>query len=210
MQQNESRVLAYRRRMKGSPMHASERWVEHFVEQLECAKCKSKNNLKLYNYDKTVIDPKKYTVDELVKRVPRMDVWCDRCGVSFNMFTTGPGRQKRKHDAAFIAQLASNANLVGVFDHYTNSDGTMITKRELMNKVKDRPCQVCGNIYPPPVMEFHHIVEPKIATVGSMLHHRYSLTDVIKEIEKCAVVCANCQKLLTYGLVEKDLETVVL
>lgn len=194
--------------LAGPQMHTSERWKQEFIAQMECARCRTKEGIELYNYDGTIVDVKKYTVDELIERIPRMDTWCDSCGVRFSSRITGEGRRTRKKDAAFVAQLRANTHLAAIFDTHSFSETKTITKRELIDKVKERPCQVCNQSFPLAVMDLHHIKFPKVATMTQMLLPRYTLQDVISEIEKCAVVCSNCHRMITAGIIDPDLENV--
>jgi hypothetical protein len=68
--------------------------------------------------------------------------------------------------------------------------------KEIVAKIKDVPCADCGVKYPPPVMEFdHRVPEDKVLPVATMVSTCYSLDAVLKEIEKCDLVCANCHRM---------------
>ena len=69
-------------------------------------------------------------------------------------------------------------------------------QRDLINFTKiGRPCEICGVVYPPIVMDYHHKnVEDKEFTIGSS--HQLAMTRIYKEIDKCMLVCANCHRLL--------------
>lgn len=57
---------------------------------------------------------------------------------------------------------------------------------------KGGKCSVCGNLYPPAAMHFHH-VNPKEKTLPihkSMF--RNMSEELIRELDKCVVICANC------------------
>lgn len=69
--------------------------------------------------------------------------------------------------------------------------------RTLVLKAKDQPCADCGIQYPPCVMEFDHVRGTKSFNIGgnsSWLSHQ----KLLKEIEKCDVVCANCHAMRTH------------
>jgi hypothetical protein len=70
--------------------------------------------------------------------------------------------------------------------------GGAITKRNLITKAKDKPCELCGIKYHPNVMQFHH-KDPatKVASI-SCLERRASVKDLLDEIQKCSLLCANC------------------
>ena len=70
--------------------------------------------------------------------------------------------------------------------------------RSLLRKLKEQPCSECGNSFPSIVMDFHHI-NPATKFKGvSQLATQGSLIRMLKEIEKCILLCANCHRLRTY------------
>lgn len=77
--------------------------------------------------------------------------------------------------------------------HYLN-------RRALINEAKNKPCSDCGIKYPSYVMQFDHR-EPKkkVFTIGPDFSS-YGRNAILKEIEKCDVVCANCHAERTYGV----------
>lgn len=71
-------------------------------------------------------------------------------------------------------------------------------KRKVIDSYKNQPCADCGNTYPAFVMQFdHRDPKEKKFSIGE-LGTRKSKKDLIEEIEKCDVVCANCHALRTY------------
>ena len=70
--------------------------------------------------------------------------------------------------------------------------------KAVINKLKDVPCADCGQKFPPCAMDYDHKVgEIKSFNVGT--GYSYTIVNVIKEIDKCDVVCANCHRIRTYG-----------
>jgi hypothetical protein len=69
-----------------------------------------------------------------------------------------------------------------------------------LREVRRRPCDDCGQMFPPYVMDFDHREPTKklfaITTGSAQLMSREKL---ISEIEKCDIVCANCHALRTYA-----------
>ncbi len=67
-------------------------------------------------------------------------------------------------------------------------------------ELKQKPCMDCGILYPHYVMDFDHRDSiSKIATINAMInYHSYSKNKILKEIEKCDLVCANCHRERTY------------
>lgn len=74
-----------------------------------------------------------------------------------------------------------------------------IDKRlEWFNSLKNKPCADCGKEYPPCVMEFHHL-DPKLKSFGlGQGRFRHSREDILEEIAKCILLCANCHRLREY------------
>ena len=71
---------------------------------------------------------------------------------------------------------------------------------EYIDAVREsEPCLGCGN-NDKWVKEFHHIdPEEKLFNVSNSWKN-YSLPRVAAEIEKCAILCANCHSRVTYGV----------
>ncbi len=68
-------------------------------------------------------------------------------------------------------------------------------RRKILEELKSVPCSDCGNKYPVYVMDFHHREgEEKIRGVS----HMTSVSAIIKEAQKCDVVCANCHRIRTW------------
>ncbi len=69
--------------------------------------------------------------------------------------------------------------------------------RELIRKVKSVPCTDCGVEYAPYIMQFDHVRGEKSFGVATGPYRK--LEDVLKEIEKCEIVCANCHAERTHS-----------
>jgi hypothetical protein len=84
-------------------------------------------------------------------------------------------------------------------EHYRNRNREYRRKLlEEVQKLKDRPCQDCGGSFPPYVMDFDHLDgETKVGSVGS-LRKLGSLRQILQEVSKCEVVCANCHRVRTH------------
>ena len=68
--------------------------------------------------------------------------------------------------------------------------------------LKDQPCADCGHKFPHYIMEFDHVHGEKKCTVTSL--QGSGITLILKEAEKCDVVCANCHR--TRGWVRQQLK----
>jgi len=72
-------------------------------------------------------------------------------------------------------------------------------KSDHVRKIKNIACADCGLKYPHYVMDFdHRNSDNKIVNIASAVTRNWSLSKIIKEIEKCDVVCANCHRVRTY------------
>lgn len=70
--------------------------------------------------------------------------------------------------------------------------------RDLVRGLREVPCHDCGQTYPHYVMEFdHRDPDDKVTTIARMVN-RCSRTEILAEISKCDVVCANCHAAKTY------------
>lgn len=69
-------------------------------------------------------------------------------------------------------------------------------RREWIREQKKKPCDFCGQKYPPEVMDFHHLDKgEKRGNVGSMAYSK-GKERIKKEIEKCVLLCANCHRII--------------
>lgn len=64
-----------------------------------------------------------------------------------------------------------------------------------MRDLKNKPCMDCGDWFEPWQMDFdHRDPTTKVKTVGLIKSER----DILTEIAKCDLVCANCHRDRTY------------
>jgi transposase len=77
-------------------------------------------------------------------------------------------------------------------------------KRKVVQEFKTgKPCMDCNIEYPYYVMDFDHRPdEIKIFTIGIMYKH-ITMGDLLKEIAKCDLVCANCHRYRTWQRLRK-------
>lgn len=68
--------------------------------------------------------------------------------------------------------------------------------RAIVIQAKSKSCVDCGRSYPPYVMDFDHREDKKF-NIASWRSH--SLQEILQEIAKCDVVCANCHRERTHG-----------
>lgn len=70
-----------------------------------------------------------------------------------------------------------------------------LKKRDLIDKYKEVPCTDCGNTFPTCCMDFDHKYDKKFNIATGLCRSDESL---LKEIDKCDVVCSNCHRIRTY------------
>lgn len=69
-----------------------------------------------------------------------------------------------------------------------------LQRLEMIAKLKAYPCMDCGNKFPPECMDFDHLGN-KYKTIGQLRSHAWET--VLKEIEKCDLICSNCHRIRT-------------
>jgi len=68
--------------------------------------------------------------------------------------------------------------------------------RELLARLKKEPCKDCGNKYHPCQMDFLRASGKPGKPISKMLLK--SKVTILKEIENCDLVCANCARLRNF------------
>jgi hypothetical protein len=71
----------------------------------------------------------------------------------------------------------------------------LLEHRAMIDEFKIKPCVDCELCFPPVAMDLDHVRGEKILEISNMGH--YPRWKVIKELEKCDVVCANCHRIRT-------------
>ena len=69
--------------------------------------------------------------------------------------------------------------------------------RALVRAAKARPCADCNVEYPYFVMDFDHVSGEKIMIISKLVN-RGATRQLLEELEKCEVVCANCHRIRTW------------
>lgn len=60
-------------------------------------------------------------------------------------------------------------------------------------------CKICG-VSHPAVLDFHHKdKDVKDNILSRLVQNNYSKENIMKEIEKCDVLCANCHRILHFN-----------
>lgn len=69
-------------------------------------------------------------------------------------------------------------------------------KRIVLEYLSNHPCVDCGET-DPIVLEFDHVRGEKIKNVSRMVARKVSVENLLAEINKCDVRCANCHRRVT-------------
>jgi len=130
---------------------------------------------------------------------------CSRCKIekSFSEF------HKRKSRKSGLCSFCKECSKLRIKNYIKNNRETHLknarknsTKNyqkivSIIEKIKDVPCKDCGIKYIKAVMHFDHL--PQYEKKFSLnLAKEHSLNDILEEIKKCEIVCANCHRLRTH------------
>ena len=69
---------------------------------------------------------------------------------------------------------------------------------EFVNGLKSKPCTDCGETFHPAAMQFDHIANNKRRCISEMVGRGYAQETILKEVEKCELVCGNCHAVRTH------------
>ena len=74
--------------------------------------------------------------------------------------------------------------------------GTRQRWRDEISEIKKVPCLDCKGTFPPECMDFDHVVEGKSDNIARLIT-KGNWQNVLEEIKKCEIVCANCHRIRT-------------
>lgn len=79
-------------------------------------------------------------------------------------------------------------------------------KKVRLEELKEQtPCTDCGRHFPAVCMDYHHLdSSTKTMNVAKAIERNYSWSRLMKEIEKCVLLCACCHRIRHYGVVSKS------
>ena len=81
-------------------------------------------------------------------------------------------------------------------DKPQSKQSRLIRRQWLINYLEDKACKTCGES-DPVVLEFNHInPKDKFKGVGELVHQG-TLDQLMTEVDKCEILCANCHKRVT-------------
>lgn len=73
-------------------------------------------------------------------------------------------------------------------------------KRRLVRSLKTNPCVDCKISYPHYVMDFDHRGDDiKVSDIATLLRNNAGTARILREIEKCDLVCSNCHRIRTWN-----------
>lgn len=75
---------------------------------------------------------------------------------------------------------------------------------DYVDSVKQNPCMDCGGTFPTECMDLDHVRGEKVDNVSTLLARTASMEEVIAEVDKCDLVCANCHRIRTRKRYEND------
>jgi hypothetical protein len=81
-------------------------------------------------------------------------------------------------------------------------EGRELSRRNRLVRIvadlKAKPCMDCGREYPGCCMDFDHRPgTQKLATIGYLVGRGVNVDALMREIDKCDLVCANCHRIRT-------------
>lgn len=126
---------------------------------------------------------------------------CTKCGgdkpldeFSFKRKDKGTKRADCKSCNRLIIQTHYQNNR----ENYLSSNGKRrAVKRQMFRDyLADKCCQDCGNL-DSRVLEFDHVKGNKFSNVSTMINRNFSWDNILIEIAKCEIVCANCHRIRT-------------
>lgn len=83
--------------------------------------------------------------------------------------------------------------------HKTYDRDARLERIKKLDEMKAFPCSDCGNSFPPECMDFDHR-EPKLKSFtisGAVVTRSHSWEEVLLEVKKCRLICANCHRIRT-------------
>lgn len=100
-------------------------------------------------------------------------------------------RLNREHLNAQVASWRKkNPELSKQYD-----DAYKKQRRMLLDALKVAPCMDCRGVFPSCVMDFDHVRGKKLFAIGTRLYGSWKA--LLREAEKCDLVCANCHRIRT-------------
>ena len=105
-----------------------------------------------------------------------------------------PYKDPKQQKAAQKAWYEKNKELT-----YERTKTTREKRKEIIRKIKESsPCLDCHISYPYYIMHFDHLdSKTKIDKISSLVNTG-KIKNILEEIEKCELLCANCHSIRTW------------
>lgn len=110
-----------------------------------------------------------YSLDEFIEELRKCEVVCSNC----HHIRTQKRRGERK----------------------THAKPSIEKKRLFIINSKNVPCAECEKKFPPVAMQFDHVRGEKRFNLSQ--GSQYTMEEIIEEIDKCDIICSNCQRIKT-------------
>jgi hypothetical protein len=132
--------------------------------------------------------PRGYSKDYIQAEAEKCDLLCANC-------------HWREHNAApagieAVDEIAGSGRVTEA-DVPTSEELDLVKAERLRTWTyayqRDRGCRDCDES-DPRCLQFHHVTDEKRASVGEMISNSWPTEDVVQEVEKCVVLCANCHR----------------
>lgn len=153
--------------------------------------------------------PSEDLVLESVPKSSGVTKYCNKCGKDqpFSSFSSKNSTRDGKHSNCRTCQSSYTKS------HYQRNKKSYAIKarrnsrkrehevRMLIRSQKSKPCMDCGVSYPHYVMDFDHLEKGSkkfMLSVAVRDSFKWSNQDVLNEIAKCDLVCANCHRIRTW------------
>ncbi len=82
-----------------------------------------------------------------------------------------------------------------------------LLKEQCLEYLGGKSCAICSTMsLPICCYDFHHKIGAKEENISQMIQRKRILDQELKnELDKCAVVCSNCHRMITHGLVDNEI-----
>lgn len=190
-------------------MKATERWVNAYVGNLECVKCRNKKNLGLYHTNGAAVDLDDYTEEQIRASITSFEVWCDTCTPTTTLKSKTEGRKRHKEEAKYLADLHILSSRSGGNDIYDYGQ-RQVTRRSLVQRlVEYHKCASCGENSSEIVSFAKSNEHTKGRRMSNVVNFAgCSFGEFMKELDKSSALCYSCYQQQNFD--RKQLSTVAM
>ena len=125
--------------------------------------------------------------------------FCNSCGVEKPVQEFNKNSKKKdglQTQCRFCTRKAIKNHYSNNKKYYSNRNKTSRIKlqQKFLDYIKSLSCTKCGENHPA-TLDFDHIDRTqKTKTISSMIRGRETWEKILKEMEKCQVLCSNCHR----------------